>query len=231
MSKLEPKPNSPLLRAKTTSDQLYSLLRVRILDLQLAPGAVIYRRELSEEYGVSPMPLREAIARLSAEGLIDIHPQSKTMVSKIDMDDVRRMHFMRMSVEMEVARVLADSFAPMVEAEEILRQQEVALSRNDIMEFSKLDRIFHRSFHAEAGYEELWDLVISHSGHIDRARKLNLPASGAGRAAKFLKDHQDMIRAVQNGSKDEASNAVREHLQRFTVFAEQARVKNPEFFK
>lgn len=63
---------------------VYDLLRDEILDLKLAPGSPIDEVQLAERFGMSRTPIREALVRLSGEGLIETLPNRSTMVSAID---------------------------------------------------------------------------------------------------------------------------------------------------
>jgi DNA-binding GntR family transcriptional regulator len=63
---------------------VYDLLRNEILDLALAPGSPIDEVQLSERFGMSRTPIREALVRLSGEGLVDTLPNRSTMVANID---------------------------------------------------------------------------------------------------------------------------------------------------
>lgn len=62
----------------------YELLRDEILSLSLAPGAPLDEAQLAERFGMSRTPIREALVRLAAEGLVDMPPNRSTAVSNID---------------------------------------------------------------------------------------------------------------------------------------------------
>ena len=96
-----------LPRRPTASQMLYDSLRDRVLSLELAPGAPLSRAEIAETYGVSQTPVRDALQRLEAEGLVETFPQSRTLVAKIDLAHARETQFLRLGLELEVARVLA----------------------------------------------------------------------------------------------------------------------------
>ena len=63
---------------------VYDILRDEILDLVLPPGSAVDEVQLAERFGMSRTPIREALVRLSGEGLIDTLPNRSTMVSNID---------------------------------------------------------------------------------------------------------------------------------------------------
>jgi DNA-binding GntR family transcriptional regulator len=79
---------SEIIRAvrETGSTRVYTILREEILRMELAPGAPIDEVSLSERFGMSRSPIREALARLSSEGLVVILPNRSTMVTPIDFE-------------------------------------------------------------------------------------------------------------------------------------------------
>ena len=91
----------------SAADRVYAGLRARILSLDLEPDARVARSEIAEAFAVSQSPVREAIHKLVQEGLIVAYPQSRTVVSRIDMEQARQTQFLRRSVEIEVAGELA----------------------------------------------------------------------------------------------------------------------------
>lgn len=89
------------------ANRVYARLRSRIVSLELLPGAVLSRADIAKEHDVSQSPVREAIQMLEQEGLVASFPQSKTVVTKIDVEHARETQFLRLSVELEVAKTLA----------------------------------------------------------------------------------------------------------------------------
>jgi DNA-binding GntR family transcriptional regulator len=74
---------------------------------------------------------------------------------------------------------------------------------------------------------ELWQLVRQRSGHVDRLRRLNLPAKGKAQAV--IRDHRAIVAAVQAGDPQKAEDAVRKHLAGTLTFVEEVRLRHPEY--
>ena len=89
----------PDLAGLAAPDRVYSELRARILAFDLPPGTTLSRADLAEAHGVSQSPIREALQRLRDEGLVLIYPQSRTVVSRIDMRQLFETQFLRVAVE------------------------------------------------------------------------------------------------------------------------------------
>src|SRR5215831_20329617 len=95
------------LRDASKTDRVYALLRRRIRELTLAPGAPLRKEEIAAALNVSRAPVSEAIARLAEEGLVDVFPQHGSFVAPIRAADVRESLFIRTALETEAMRRLA----------------------------------------------------------------------------------------------------------------------------
>lgn len=199
-------------RSRHAAPQISEILRNHILNLQLVPQTVLSRAELSECFGVSLTPIRDALLSLSAEGLVDIYPQHATTVSKIDIRKAKQAHFLRRSIELEVVRALAQQHTEqhIYELEESIALQKKALERNDWDALSKTDKLFHQLMHRAVNVEELWQLQQSSNGHLDRLRRLHLPEAGKGE--RIIKEHEAIVQAIKNKDTQQAEQALRHHL-------------------
>lgn len=214
----------------TAVHRVYAGLRRRIVDITLPPGALIAKHEVAEEFGVSLTPVREAILRLADEGLIDVFPQSRTMVSLIDVQHAREAHFLRLSVEVEIARRLCETLSPgqVADLRGLVGKQAAALDDDDLDTFVQGDDNFHAHLYELAGVGGLWDLILTRRAHIDRLRRLHLPAPG--KAAEILEQHRKLVDVFESGNADAAEREVRGHLGGTLAAAEEIRGLHPEYF-
>lgn len=228
----ESNPSAPHTRIKSVSasQQIHESLKERIIRLELAPGQNLSRAEVSETYGVSQTPVRDAMQRLEEEGLLRIFPQSKTEVSRIDIAHAQETQFLRLSVELEVVRRLcaAEGRSFSAEIASVVTRQERALDAADMDQFSRLDRVFHRTLCRLVGVENLWTLITARSGHIDRLRQLNLP--DPGKQSSIMDCHNRILSAIRAGDAEEAVSVVREHLSGTLAQADEIRARYPDYF-
>lgn len=210
--------------------RVYSALRAQIISLELLPDTTLVRNDIAEAFGVSQSPVREAIQRLEQEGLVISYPQSRTVVSKIDVVHARETQFLRISVELEVAQTLACKGDPALLASttRLLRMQKLAGDDRDIGEFTTLDRLFHLSLFEAAGVRALWHLISDRSGHIDRLRRLNLP--DPGKIAQVIRDHENILAAISSGNRESVESAVRTHLSGTLAATQKIMEQHPEYF-
>ena len=121
------------------------VLRDAVVTLALRPGEVLDKGLICERLGVSRFPVSEALARLAAEGLVDILPQRGTSVSLVRIADVLESMLIRRAIESEAVRVLAGHPDPEL-AEELRRSlalQRKAADEEDPKGFHLLDLEFH----------------------------------------------------------------------------------------
>jgi GntR family transcriptional regulator, rspAB operon transcriptional repressor len=219
-------------RSRQAVPQIADALRELILSLELPPGTVLPRAELAERFGVSQTPVRDALTQLGQDGLVDIYPQHATIVSRIDVPAALRAHFLRRALELEIVRDLAgrttaEVAALMLPLRDRIAEQKRALAAKDFGTFTRADHDFHRVLYDAAGMAELWPLIRQRSGHVDRLRRLNLPARG--KAQSVLRDHQAIADAIAARQPQAAQDALRKHLAGTLTFVEQVRQRHPDW--
>ena len=224
-------PPSMSYRRLNTAEQVYEILRDRIIKLDLRPHQVLSRTDLAEEFGVSQTPVREALLKLEVIGLVDVYPQSRTEVSPINAVKIREVQFMRRALETEVCmklvEVLNDSGAAELTA--ILNHQEAIIKDDTKMGlFMQLDKNFHSKLFELVGQTNLNELVQEHSVHLDRMRMLQLPLRGKRKS--ILSEHRKILSAVMSQDKMRVMDAVRDHLTSKSQTMSTLMANFPEYF-
>lgn len=199
-------------RSRHAAVQVYEYLREEIVNLSLKPGTLLARNELSAHFDLSLTPIRDALMRLQDEGLVEVFPQHATRVRAINIDSARQAHFLRLALEVEIVRTLAESADPaLIQClRSLVGQQKAALKAHDLAGFTRGDQAFHRQLYVAAQAEDLWRLMRGNSGNMDRLRRLHLPLNN--KAASILKDHTEIVDAIERGDSIAAEAAVRKHL-------------------
>jgi DNA-binding GntR family transcriptional regulator len=205
-------PTERLERGRQAAPQVFERLREAILSLELTPGTTLSRATLASQFGVSSTPIRDALMRLEEEGLVEVFPQHATVVSPIDLALAQQAHFLRRSLELEIVRSLALAPDPRLIARlnGIVAQQQALMDARDLQAFEAADQDFHRHLYEAAQMHDLWLLVRSRSGHIDRLRRLNLPSPG--KIQGIVRHHKLIVQAIADGRPDAAQQHLRDHL-------------------
>ena len=215
-------------RDRQAAPQVFERLRDMIVSLLLPPGSALSRAALAAQFGVSSTPIRDALMRLEEEGLVDVFPQHATVVSRIDVRLAHQAHFLRQALELEIVRLLAgrDEALGAELTRTIARQQQFAKA-GDFEQFMAADNDFHALLYAAADKQDLWALVRSRSGHIDRLRRLHLPSPG--KAQDIVRHHRLITRAIGAGEPDEAQRHLRIHLSGTLNYLDTIRGRYPEY--
>ena len=214
-----------------TVQRVYDDLRRRIITLELPPDTTLSRADLTEAYEVSQTPIREAMQLLKQEGLLRIYPQSRTVVTRIDVPQIHEAHFLRVALETEVCRRLAIEGDPSVvtRARSIIRLQEaVADEPEQLAMFQELDEVFHQTLFAGIKRSGLHQLVRERSGHLERVRRLHLPEQGKIRS--ILAGHHAVVAAIAARDETAAVAAIRDHLCKTVAKLEELRQEFPHYF-
>ena len=224
-------PPSMSFRRLNTAEQVYEILRDRIIKLDLKPHQVLSRTDLAEEFGVSQTPVREALLKLEVIGLVDVYPQSRTEVSPINAVKIREVQFMRRALETEVCMKLVEVLNEPGAAEltAILNHQEAIIKDDTKMGlFMQLDKNFHSKLFELVGQTNLNELVQEHSVHLDRMRMLQLPLRGKRKS--ILSEHRKILSAVMSQDKMRVMDAVRDHLTSKSQTMSTLMANFPEYF-
>ncbi len=222
--------NYTLDHTRHVAPQVVEALRAAIISMELAPGIALDRAELAQRFGISQTPVRDALIRLSEEGLVIIRAQYTTQVSRIDVPAAREAHFLRRSIEIEIARQLAISHEDSVIADlrtQLARQADLA-AQKDFLGFIAADKEFHRLMYVAAGLPRLWSTVVRMSGHVDRLRLLHSPF--VGKTESILRAHQAILEAIESRDVEAAQHAVRDHLSGTLASVDEIQKRYPEYF-
>ncbi len=157
---------------------VYNDLKKDILYLDLEPGTMISELQISEKYGISRTPIRDAIKALVSEGFLEVRPHIGSFVSLIDLNKVSDSVFIRHSLELSVLKELCPNFTSYyaLALEQLLNQQEQLVNRTDTQEaqwdFIQLDNAFHAKLFELAGKASVWNTITSMNQHYLRFRTL-----------------------------------------------------------
>jgi DNA-binding GntR family transcriptional regulator len=100
------------LQIVSIADRVYGVLQERILNGELEAGSRLHQENISEELGVSRTPVREALARLAADGLVELLPNRGARVAAVALEDMRTAYEARLGVEPLAARFAAERGDP-----------------------------------------------------------------------------------------------------------------------
>jgi DNA-binding GntR family transcriptional regulator len=218
-------------RQTTVSAYIYEVLRGRIVSLDLPPGAVLQEKEFAEEFGVSRTPAREALLRLAEEQLVDIYPQSSTLVAPIRISLVKDAMVIRDALERYSAHAAAERADALQIAalDAIINQQRIAAASDDNAAFHAADETMHQTIAVISGHPNIWRVVKREKANVDRMRLLSLRFEG--RFESVITQHCLIIEAIRGHSPEAAEAAMHAHLGRVLPSLEAMQARYPTYFE
>lgn len=193
------------------SDRAYATLLDEIQSGSLAPGTVLAEVEQSVRLGVSRTPLREALGRLAADGLVAQASARVTVVTDVDAGDIRALFEARRALEETAARLAAErgdapSFAAL--ADEFARARvDQSAARDD---YYALIARFDTALDAAVANDYLTSALRTIRTHLVRVRRL--ARDNPVRLAVSASEHRLIASAIAAGDADLAAHATHVHL-------------------
>ncbi len=196
------------------SDRAYGTLREAIIDGQLLPGTVLTEVEQSTRLGISRTPLREALSRLVADGLVAKQSGRGMVVTDISIDDVRELFVLRRVLEEEAVKMAAA--APSRAKFEGLKMdfEQAAAQQSDDEKFWK------DYYRLVAKFDEAVDELMGNSYLAAAVRSLRTHSARVRRLAKnhpprlrqSAAEHLIIVKAILAGDGELAAHATHVHL-------------------
>lgn len=200
------------------SRHVYEVLKHEILTLALAPGKPLDETLLAQRFGMSRSPVREALVRLSADGLVEMLANRSTLVAPIDLAGfpryVEALDFLQRINARLAARFRTE--ADLARMRTLVKAFDDACRANDYLEMSETNRDFHMAI-AEAGRNPY--LSRSYGQLLDEGRRilhLHFDYLQSPETEGILhSDHYDMIEAIRARDVDEADRLAHKHTLQF----------------
>jgi DNA-binding GntR family transcriptional regulator len=209
-----PDPADPPDRLNIASvvDQVYMAIRDRITSGSLPRGARVHQEDLAAELGVSRTPVREALRRLAAEGLVEMRTNRGARVADIDQGGMRGAYDARLVVEPGAARLAAGRRLP----EPLARMRAaVAVQRRSLRSVERsfqANREFHLALVAASGNDYLLQLVerlwVARIGATIYERQVETQE----RMVLDVREHEQILEAIEAGDARRAESLTRRHL-------------------
>ena len=208
----EPRPGLGRLSQRYLKDDAYTAIKSAITSMALLPGDACMESSIASELGVSKTPVRSALDRLDAEGLVETIPFKGTFVRPVSVDDVREILEVRrglegLAVRLWIERVPADATADL---RALIDGADASLGRGEVDVATESIRDFHEVLIERAGNPRLTTMYASFSGQMARIR--NITGHIAGRAETSGREHLEIVEAIEAADVVAAEAACDAHL-------------------
>jgi DNA-binding GntR family transcriptional regulator len=200
---------------QSLADAVADRLRAAITEGVYAPGEHLVERRLARQFGVSHIPLREALARLVEEGLVVRLPRRGARVASLTPRALEEVSSLRVVLEQFVVRRLKGRFTPEAHAglQRIVDAMRSAADRRDLVRVHELDQQFHQRLWELTDHELLVEVAAqmrSRTNHFFRAA-----ASSFGRdeVRQHAESHQELLDVIASGDLRAAERAMQRHVE------------------
>lgn len=206
--------SEPAAPLTTKSDVAYDKVREKILSGDLPPGSVINQATLARAIGISTTPLREALRRLKAEGLVELGAHRDAKVTELRAEENRDLLEMRRSLDPLAASLAAqrrtkDDIAAIRASLDGLRAMPSNPDCEQLLHHRRYHRALYRASHNELlidALEGLWDKA-------DRYRRFALEVDrGPEARAKKDEEHRMLAETIIAGDSEAAAAVMTEHI-------------------
>ncbi|MET4582398.1 DNA-binding GntR family transcriptional regulator [Conyzicola nivalis] len=198
------------------SDRAYSVLREQIIDGELAPGTLLAEVEQSSRLGVSRTPLREALSRLAADGLVAAHSGRGLVVTDVPLTRIAELFEVRSALEEQAARLAARRRDPAVfeGLQRELRQAHELLDNGDPVRHEYYELVARLDAAIDDAVQNplLVSTLAGVRTHVARIRRLS--HDDPERLREAAREHLMIVDAIVDGSESLAAHATQLHLYR-----------------
>lgn len=210
---------------KATSARIAQQLHAEILAGELAPGFRFRQEELAERFGASRLPVRDALRRLEADGLVTIVANTGAWVSKLNEQECADAYQMRERLE----PLLLTMSIPKLD-DQVLKQLDLLAdqmeSSDDVELFLRLDREFHLLSYSGAPRGMVRDLIERLWNTTQHYRRAFAQIQGSKIEATTHMEHRLLIDAVRREDLEAAERILAGHIRRTRIALEE----HPEIF-
>ncbi|MFJ7357475.1 GntR family transcriptional regulator (plasmid) [Rhizobium oryzihabitans] len=209
---------SKSLKHKTMSTAAAEEIRSRILEGVFPPGRQLRQEELAQEFGISRIPIREALLLLESEGIVRIQPHRGAVVVELSAEEVEELFNMRILFEPFLLERSAPHLAPadFEKLDKILDRYETSIDKLDIDRWNDLNSEFHMLLYTHARSPRITSTVQNLLGECDRHTRIQL-SNITGDRARAVREHKELVRLCRERRFAEAADFMRMHIDRIRV--------------
>lgn len=197
------------------TEQVYNILREKIIGRQYTPGNKLDIHKIAEELGVSRSPVKDAITQLVHEGLIEIIPRKGTYVTQLKFSEFIEVLDARLMIEMWAANQAVETITDdeLEEWGKIVQNMDALLeiSPFPFEKYSKLDMEFHKTLIEWSNNNKIKGIFSSLNTHVSLSRIVH--STSLESTIKRHKDHWLMYEAMKNRDVPTLSNTLKMHIE------------------
>ncbi|MFI7616593.1 GntR family transcriptional regulator [Nonomuraea terrae] len=200
-----------LQQRRTAPDYIVSVLREAIYEGSLADGAILNQVAVAEHFGVSRVPVREAMRQLQAEGLLSAEAHRRPVVRGLTLERVLEIFDLRAMVE----GYLVEKATPHIDDQLIARLEELVERMHEPLDHGRwlaLNAEFHQTLYEPSDAVTALELAGQMRGRAERYLRLWSAGRGVDRNAEATREHERILDYVRNRDAAAARREVEQHI-------------------
>ncbi len=194
----------------------YHRIKDEIAENRMTPGNPMLEQEIAQYLGMSRTPVREALLRLEAEGLVEIVPRRGVKILPISKEDMQEIYEIFVTLESLVAANLSQrkdlNREDFIELELATDEMEKALENDDLDAWAIADHHFHQKLVELNGNKRLRYILDMMSNQTHRVRLITRHLRK--KPIQSVADHRQILKAIYEGNSIKAHNAVKKHREK-----------------
>jgi len=205
---------------QTIAENIAQQLAEQILSGELAPGERLEEKRVTEQFGVSRTPVRDALRQLAATGLVAIKPHRGVTVIDLDVEQLSDMFEAQAEVEALCAKLSARRMSN-IERRQLQmtgQKSEPALATTDHELYTNTNEEFHKMIYSGSHNDTLEQVAINLWNRVAPFRRSIFFKLGNRMERSFV-EHEGIIAAIVAGEEDSAQRAMYEHVTNSSVNA------------
>jgi DNA-binding GntR family transcriptional regulator len=201
------------LAGNSKSDKVYEFLKGKILSGAYKPGDRIIIRKISQELGVSDIPVREAIKQLTSAGMLEIKSHSSARITPLNIENLEEIFRIRVELETLATRLAAKA-ASMDELESLdrcVRSMEESLQNSDITSYTIYNREFHQLLYQASHSPVLIDMIDNLFMRSENSKMVFYHDPERLRTSN--EEHRTIVQALRDNDEEKAAQVIRSQKQ------------------
>lgn len=189
---------------------VYDYIKDSILNGKYSPGEKLNPKDLALLMDVSPVPVRDAINKLSTEGLIKVIPHIGATVADINQSEVEEIHLIRtelecLAIKLSINHIAAERYNKL---EKILDDSERAMKSEKYDKYKKLNKQFHYGIYADSPYQLLVEIIMQLYNKLQMVSHFPWTEE---RAVQNLNDHRLILAALKDRDAELVCKILKRH--------------------
>lgn len=205
-----PSLSSPVINRDTVEEQIYRALRQAILGGQYSAGERLVQKAIADKMGTSRIPVRDALKRLEADGLISTGQNGSYYVKPFGEEELEEIYSLRMLLEPAALGIALPKMTDddLEEIRRLLDEMNEAATANDHERYVRLNQTFHMTLYEISERPRLIQIIKT----LWSGRPLFNPLEIGGGFSHTIQEHELIFKALKRRDAEEAEQRLREHI-------------------